>query len=126
MDEADLTIRTACSTCHGEVELSPGEIKLVLEPIETRSRARHGRYAFVCPQCVTIAVEWADAGFVELLTRRGVEVIGDDAGRAATRRGTGRHPEHIPLGPPLTVDDLLDLHLLLQRPDWFQRLLQLV
>ncbi|HEX2027772.1 MAG TPA: hypothetical protein VHF25_07205 [Nitriliruptorales bacterium] len=126
MDDARLTIRTACSTCHGEVELSPSEIKLVLEPTETRSRARHGRYAFVCPQCVTIAVEWADASFVELLTQRGVEVIGHDAGPSGTRRRTGRHPEHIPAGPPLTVDDLLDFHLLLQRPDWFQRLLQLV
>jgi hypothetical protein len=27
-------------------------------------------------------------------------------------------------GPPLTTDDLLDFHLLLEQPDWFENLLR--
>ena len=33
------------------------------------------------------------------------------------------HPEAPPSGPPLTFDDLLDLHFLLDSDHWFDRIL---
>lgn len=76
------------------------------------------RYRFVCPCCDNVVSKPVTARIAALLSSGGVEieesnvldsVLGCDrmSGRAR------RQP------PPLTLDDLLDLHLALQGEGWF-------
>lgn len=97
------TIKATCPEC-GEVSLRPDhlELRVFAEPDE------QDYYAFDCPGCGDRVRKSADARIVRLLRTGGVEPV-----EPAT------HPERPPAGlPPITRDELLDFHELLQRDDW--------
>lgn len=110
-------IRATCPSC-GEVDLRPADIELRVHRSPHGDVAEGSSYAFDCPGCTQVVVKPADERVARLLTTGGVpmSVLG-------THQTLAEHPEQPPPGPPLTRDDLLDLHLLLRRPDWYDELL---
>lgn len=103
------TIRATCPTC-GEVELTPDDIEL-----RVCTYAPASFYQFDCPLCHEEIQKPADERVVQLLISGGVSAtvweIPDEVSESRT-------------GPAFTLDDLLDFHLLLESPDWFDRLRQ--
>ena len=100
-------IRATCPEC-GEVELTPPDVELRVCQVEERSH-----YAFVCPECHRTVSKPADRRVVRLLTSGGVPARPWDPPEEALEPRSG---------PALTWDDLLDLHLELESPDWWARL----
>lgn len=101
------TIKAMCPRC-GEVELTPDDIEL-----RVCTYAPASYYMFDCPGCHETVQKPADDRVVQLLISGGVPATVWELPEELAERKDG---------PPLTVDDLLDFHLLLQRPDWFSRL----
>jgi predicted RNA-binding Zn-ribbon protein involved in translation (DUF1610 family) len=60
------TIKTTCSEC-GDVELTPGDLALELEPSEDA-----GNYRFTCPTCGRIERRPANSRVVSVLLATGV------------------------------------------------------
>jgi predicted RNA-binding Zn-ribbon protein involved in translation (DUF1610 family) len=111
------TIRTTCPRC-GEVDMGPEAILL-----SVLQGGREGTYRFTCPTCFDAVEKRADRKIVALLVSAGVDVSGrggveeqtvpmfeSDAPDDLPVDPRGRLPE----GPPLTIDDLIDFHFLLQ------------
>lgn len=101
------TIKATCPGC-GEVELTPNDIEL-----RVCTHAPASYYTFDCPTCNDAIQKPADDRVIQLLISGGVRAI------------VWELPEEIMqphAGPPLTHDDLLDFHLLLETPDWFEQL----
>lgn len=112
-------IRATCPHC-GEVELLPFDITLHLVRRDEQDVAEGSCYRFTCPDCEELVSKPADERIAQLLQTGGVEVADE-----VTAGSGGEHPESPPAGPALTHDDLLDFHQLLQRDDWFDRLVAL-
>lgn len=116
-----------CATCPvcGEVELDPTDIVLHRVLDRDGELAAGSCYRFSCPECALYVEKPADAKIAALLTTGGVPVedVPDQAAAARGRTvGATGHPEAPDPGPPLTLDDLLDLHLELEDPGWLDRL----
>jgi hypothetical protein len=101
-------IRTNCPRC-GEVETEASLVSL-----RVQATTGEGTYSFVCPVCEERVRKPADRKLVELLRSVGAETSLADPHPSASWR---------PELPPLTLDDLIDLHFLLQEEDWFVELL---
>ena len=102
-------IEATCVTC-GTIERTPADFELAV-----CDQPEASWYAFVCPECERRVQKHADERVVELLIAEGVKPI------------RWRLPEELletHQGPKFTLDDVLDLHLTLQRADWFEALLQ--
>lgn len=100
-------IEATCPTC-GTVECSPEIFELGVCDHKPASW-----YAFRCPVCSERIQKPAEERVIELLIAEGVTP----------------HLWNMPAelrethdGPPLTLDDLLDLHLALEDPDWLATL----
>ena len=122
--DAMTRIRTTCPRC-GEVELRPDELQLHIVGWDEADVGEGSTYLFDCPRCADEVVKPADARIAQLLTTGGVPVVcsaDEEVPDGAVELPP--HPEHAPDGPPLTPDDLLDLHELLQTDEWFERLRQ--
>lgn len=100
-------IEATCPNC-GTVECTPDMFELAVCDHKEASF-----YTFTCPQCREHVQKHAESRVIELLIAEGVqpemwslpmEMLEDHA------------------GPPLTPDDLLDFHLVLERNDWFETL----
>lgn len=102
-------IRATCDDC-GDVELGTGDL-LVRLCQDTDS----GTYVFRCPRCDLAVVREADRPIVELLVSSGVQM---ELWSLPSELG-----EWHPTGKPWSHDDLIDFHELLDRRDWFDRLL---
>ncbi len=103
------TIRATCPTC-GEVELTPEDIEL-----RVCTQPSSSYYQFECPLCDEMIRKPADDRVVQLLISGGVSAT------------VWQLPDEVREqhdGPSFTTDDLLDFHLLLEQPDWFDRLLK--
>jgi hypothetical protein len=105
-------IEASCAEC-GVVLLSPAEIE-VRVCVDLRTSA----YTFRCPECGLPAAKSANERVVEFLTSIGASLE------------VWYLPEELrephPGGDPLSYDDLLDFHILLQDKDWFSALEELV
>lgn len=100
-------VKATCPTC-GDVELTPSDLELRI--CSTPSATI---YVFHCPRCDDAVVKpAADARIVTLLSSVGVPAIHWDLPAEL---------EEVHDGPPLTLDDLIDLRLALDSPDWAQR-----
>ena len=101
------TIRAACPAC--------GDVKLRSRDLTVRVCAENdlGTYSFVCPRCAEPVARDATPRILALLVSAGV--------RTEVWHQPAELAEH-PDGPPLTNDDLLDFHLLLNQDGWFDRL----
>lgn len=101
-------VRATCPRC-GDVEMSPKNLEL-----RVCSKQEASIYLFNCPACEEVIVKPAsDRRIVTLLTSVGVRTI---------RWDLPAELDEAHEGPPLTHDDLLDLHLLLDRSDWLELL----
>lgn len=106
------TIKATCPTC-GEVSLTPDDIELRVDLADgTRCY-----YSFTCPGCYWEVRKPADQRVVRLLESGGVEALPLPPATAPKPRFEG---------PPITHDDLLDFHTLLDGDEWFDRLLESV
>ncbi|MEX1165011.1 MAG: hypothetical protein WEB03_15680 [Nitriliruptor sp.] len=113
-------IRATCPSC-GEVELRPGDVVLRRVTDEIGEVSSGSCYRFSCPDCTELVEKPADERIVSLLATGGVPV--EDVGPDTDLDDRPRHPEAAVGGPPLSHDDLLDLHFALEDPRWFDRLL---
>ncbi len=107
-------LRATCPYCAQVTRLAPAEILLALHA----GARTAGDYAYTCPQCLRIGVHAADQCAVATLLAAGVRPLQADA-------PPSRHPEAPPAGPPLTYDDVLSIHALLNTNSWFEHLLSL-
>jgi predicted RNA-binding Zn-ribbon protein involved in translation (DUF1610 family) len=107
-------IRANCPTC-GKVDMSAEAISL-----EVAGDADEGHYAFRCPDCGAEVVKPADRKVVALLRSAGVGTNG------APGAPLQEEPPSLPLedrnprpdAPAFTLDDLIDLHFLLEDHAW--------
>jgi hypothetical protein len=106
------TIRTNCPTC-GQVDLSAEAISL-----EVAGDGDRGRYAFTCPDCRSDITRAADRKVVSLLLAAGATSHSAEtpAEEAPSLPAEDRNPS--PEAPAFTLDDLIDLHFLLQDETW--------
>lgn len=82
--------------------------------LSVRDTAGEGSYRFSCPTCMNTIEKPADRKVVALLLSAGVELddeLGLDAEEPAAEHNDIE--PHRP-GPPLTIDDLINFHFLLQ------------
>lgn len=103
------TIRAQCPSC-GDVRLTAGDLT-----VRVCSDDDSGSYRFRCPGCDTPVSKPASTHVVELLISSGVPL---EMWRQPAELSEPRS------GPPLTPDDLLDFHVLLQQPDWMDALVR--
>jgi hypothetical protein len=83
---------------------------------------REGTYRFTCPTCMDDVEKRADRKIVALLVSAGVDV---STGRSLPDlqpefENFIPSPEEIPEGPPITADDLIEFHFLLQDDRYIQ------
>ena len=98
------TIRASCSDC-GDVELTTQDVHVrVCEADE------NGTYRFRCPRCQMVVVKPAEARTVDLLVTSGVPCTRWELPAEL------REPRFE--GPPLTHDDLIDIHEALSDDRW--------
>ena len=106
------TVRAQCPDC--------GDVSLGIADLTVRTvtdRATPSEYRFRCPTCGHQVTRAASERIVDLLLSAGAP------------SETWTWPAELrerPGGPPLTPDDLLDLHVLLDDDHWFDDLVALV
>jgi rRNA maturation protein Nop10 len=105
------TIKATCPVC--------GDVKLRSRDLTVRVCAEtdEGTYGFACPRCGEPVDRAATPRILSLLVSAGV------------RTEVWHQPAELlepHEGPPISADDLLDFHLLLERGDWFDRLAESV
>ena len=99
-------VKASCPTC-GDVELSPADLELRICSTPTAST-----YHFTCTQCENVIVKpAADDKIIMLLTSVGVPTVHWDLPAELLETHNG---------PPLTLDDLIDLRLALESENWAQ------
>lgn len=102
---------TDCPACSREACLDTNELRLLVPTDGSMS----ARVVFSCPTCGRRAAVGVVDQVADALLATGVPT---SYGHPSLGGGRQRPPEP----PPLTRDDLLDFHLLLQDEDWFERL----
>jgi len=105
------TVRAQCPVC-GDVQLGINDLTVRVHDDDTA-----GDYRFRCPECAQMVTRPASSRIVDLLM---------SAGAAEERWSWPAELAERPSGPPLTPDDLLDLHVLLADDAWFDQLVALV
>lgn len=110
------TVVTHCPRCdRTDMVASPSVLVDVSAPVDGHDG---GSVSWVCAECrdlVTRPVPWHT---VLLLVTAGAPLFDEDVDRDPRPE----HPESPPAGPPLTHDDVLDLHMLLEQPTWLESL----
>lgn len=102
------TIRATCPTC-GDVELTTPDLT-----VQVCGDNSQGSYTFRCPECTMAVARQAEPRIVDLLVSSGVQM------RVWRLPAELHEPK---TGKPLTWNDVMEFHDLLQRPDWFDQLL---
>ena len=97
-------IKASCHDC--------GDVELAVRDLEVRvcTQDERGTYVFRCPSCQMSVVKPAERRIVDMLVASGVNLV------------SWRLPAELfePRGGlPITHDDLIDFHRLLQGDDWF-------
>ena len=106
------TVRAQCPTC--------GDVALGIEHLTVRTcddGVTPALYRFRCPSCDDMVTRNASPRIVDLLVSAGAA---EEHWRWPAELGER------PSGPPLTPDDLLDLHVMLRDDGWYERLVALV
>ena len=106
-------VETTCPQCRELVLVAVNEVR-------GWNSGGHAYIAFACPRCDSPAAKRCHPEHLEDLARLGAAI--DAAGLRPPL-----HPEHIPDpdAPRFVADDVLALHELLARDDWFEQLLGL-
>ncbi len=100
-----------CPECQAEVSLSARRLLVRLD----EGMATHGEVLFTCLSCDSTVSVALDASGLAALVTGGVTHL-------SLSTPVVEPLERVPDGPPLTIDDLLDLHGELARDTWFQQL----
>jgi len=97
-------IKASCHDC--------GDVELAVEDLEVRvcTDGEQGTYVFRCPTCLMSVVKPAERRIVDMLVASGVPLI---EWRLPAELFEPRE------GLPITHDDLIDFHRLLQGDGWF-------
>jgi len=103
-------IKASCHEC-GDVELTVNELH-----VRTCTAGPSSSYVFRCPTCQMSVSKPAEQRIVDLLVASGVEVV-------EWRLPAELFESHP--GQPITHDDLIDFHALLQSEHWFDTLVGL-
>ncbi len=98
------TVRATCAEC-GDIETRSANVKVRVCVDDDR-----GSYVLRCPRCTMAVAKVADSRVVQLLVA---------AGSPLTMWRLPAELTEAHVGPPLTHDDLLAFHQLLERDDWF-------
>lgn len=102
------TVRATCPTC-ADVALTTGDLC-----VQVCSDTNQGSYSFRCPRCRLAVSNQADPRIVDLLVSSGVRL----------RRWSLPAELHEPKwGAAFSWNDVLELHDLLEQPDWLAQLL---
>lgn len=99
-------VRTTCPDC-GDVELGIVDVK-----VRVCVDDNQGSYAFRCPVCQVAGAKPADRDVVHILVSSGAPLT------------MWRLPAELAephAGPPISHDELLAFHQVLDRDDWFTR-----
>jgi len=102
------TIRASCAEC-GDVELTTRDVE-----VRVCTEDNQGTYSFRCPDCALIVVKPAEPRIIELLVASGVRLSTWSMPAELSEPRTG--------GDPISHDDLLDFHALMERDDWIDNL----
>ena len=105
------TIRASCPDC-GDVELTTRDMT-----VRVCAEDQRGAYAFRCPRCRMAVTKPAEQRIVDLLVSSGVTL---EVWRLPAELSEQR------VGSPLTHDDLLEFHEILQGDGWFTDLSSMV
>ena len=97
-------IKASCHDC--------GDVELAVRDLEVRvcTQDEQGTYVFRCPTCQMSVVKPAEQRIVDMLVASGVPLV-------EWRLPAELYEVHD--GPPITHDDLIDFHHLLQADGWF-------
>jgi hypothetical protein len=82
--------------------------------VQVCSDTNQGSYSFLCPTCRMAVAKQAEPRIIDLLVSSGVRMLVWHLPAEMAEAKVGR---------PFTWDDILELHDLLERPDWFEQLL---
>jgi hypothetical protein len=97
-------IKASCHDC-GDVELAVGDLE-----VRVCTQDERGTYVFRCPSCQMSVVKPAESRIVDMLVASGVNLVSWQLpAELFEPRG----------GDPITHDDLIDFHRLLQEDGWF-------
>ena len=100
-------VKATCPSC-GDIELAPADLELRV--CATSSDA--STYHFTCTECENVIVKSAsDSRIVTLLASVGVPTVHWELPAELSETHDG---------PPLTLDDLIDLRLALESENWAQ------
>ena len=102
------TIRASCDRC-GDIEMTSRDLT-----VRVCRNDGSGTYCFSCPRCSELGVRSAEPRVVELLVTSGVRLV------------TWSLPaelDEVHVGDPITHDDILDFHALLETDDWIDAIL---
>ena len=100
-------IRATCHEC-GDVELRSRDLT-----VRICNENGEGTYLFRCPVCRMTEVKDADDQIIDILAAAGVKVVEWQLPKELDER---------PIGKPISHDDVLDFHELLNQPYWFTQL----
>jgi len=101
-------IRASCPAC-GDVELTVADVQ-----VRICSTTSEGEYAFRCPECSVIVTKQAESRTIDLLVASGVRV---STWAMPVERLLNNHQR------PITHDDVIDFHLLLNDDSLLQQAL---
>ena len=104
------SIRTMCPSCISPIDLDPRQVLLLPAPVDG------GSYAFTCARCEHVIVAAVTEAEITQLVTAGVQI-------EAARPSRG-HVGPARRAAPITLDDLIEFHLLLATGDWFAQLIQ--
>lgn len=103
-------IKASCQDC-GDVELTVSELS-----VRVCDSAPQSSYVFRCPTCQMTVAKPAEQRIVDLLVASGVELVEWQLpAELFEARG----------GQPISHDDLIDFHALLQSDGWFSEVVAL-
>lgn len=100
----------SCPECQAEVSLSARRLLVRVDD----GTATSGEVLFTCLACQQTVALGLDPAAVAVLVMGGVTHL-------SLSTPPAEHPEPAPQGPPLTHDDLLDLHTVLACDTWIDR-----
>lgn len=103
-------IKASCQDC-GDVELGVRDLS-----VRVCESAPQSSYVFRCPTCQMTVSKPAEQRIIDLLVASGVELV---EWRLPAELFEARD------GQPITHDDLIDFHALLQSDSWFAELMSL-
>lgn len=114
-----MIVEARCPACQAFIRVHPTELAITVPAVADVA----GRCTFTCPTCASEVSFPIDEQQDDLLRRLGAQTSLRDLAKR-------RHPSMAARvasatdEPPLTYDDLLDFHQLLERDDWFEHLLE--